>query len=78
MHTPYTTKNGEITTKEDLIQEIEALLNQLPAKSPTTLSISVMSVMSCRDLENVRDGLLSKQKDIIARNQQWLIGLAHE
>ena len=51
MTTPYTTKNGEITTKEALIKEIESILNLIPAKSQTTLSLAVMSSLECADLE---------------------------
>ncbi|MCX2716371.1 hypothetical protein OQH61_01275 [Helicobacter sp. MIT 21-1697] len=77
MNTPYTTKSGEITTKAQLISEIEQLLNAIPT-SHTTLSPAVMGTLSCVDLENVRDTLLQKSNDVIAQNKQWLLGLANE
>ncbi|TLD89616.1 hypothetical protein LS66_004740 [Helicobacter sp. MIT 03-1614] len=77
MNTPYITKNGEITTKAQLISEIEQLLNVIPA-SHTTLSPAVMDTLSCVDLENVRDNLLQKSNDVIAQNKQWLLGLVNE
>ena len=76
MTTPYTTKNGEITTKEALIKEIESILNLIPAKSQTTLSLAVMSSLECNDLESIRDNLLQKHNAIIAENKEWLLGLA--
>ena len=76
MTTPYTTKNGEITTKEALIKEIESILNLIPAKSQTTLSLAVMSSLECCDLESIRDSLLQKHNAIIAENKEWLLGLA--
>lgn len=71
----YTTKNGELTTKQALITEIEQLLNLIPASSHTTLSSEVMAVLSCEDLESVRDSLLVKTQDVINQNRQWLLGL---
>lgn len=71
----HTTKNGELTTKQELITEIEQLLNLIPASSRTTLSPEVMAVLSCEDLEGVRDSLLLKSQDVIAQNRQWLLGL---
>ena len=76
MTTPYTTKNGEITTKEALIKEIESILNLIPAKSQTTLSLDVMNSLECSDLESIRDSLLQKHNAIIAENKEWLLGLA--
>lgn len=72
----YITKNGELTTKQALITEIEQLLNLIPASSYTTLSSEVMAVLSCEDLESVRDSLLVKTQDVIGQNRQWLLGLA--
>lgn len=77
MTTPYTTKNGEITTKEALIKEIESILNLIPAKSRTTLSLDVMNTLECSDLESIRDSLLQKHNAIIAENKEWLLGLAN-
>lgn len=77
MTTPYTTKNGEITTKETLIKDIESILNLIPAKSKTTLSLDVMSSLECSDLESIRDNLLQKHNAIIVENKEWLLGLAN-
>lgn len=76
MNTPYTTKNGEITTKEALIKDIECILNLIPSQSQTTLSLDVMSSLECSDLESIRDHLLQKHNAIIAENKEWLLGLA--
>lgn len=72
---PHITKNGEITTKDGLIAEIEGLLNTIPDSSHTTLSPVVMAVLSYEDLENIRDSLLAKTQDVISHNKEWLLGL---
>ncbi|WP_295698313.1 hypothetical protein [uncultured Helicobacter sp.] len=78
MDSPYMSKNGEITSKAQLITEIESLLNAIPAKSHTTLSRVVMDSLSCPDLESIRDNLIAKSHDTIAENKQWLLGLAND
>lgn len=72
----YITKNGELTTRQTLITEIEQLLNLIPTSSYTTLSSEVMAVLSCEDLESMRDSLFIKTQDVIGQNRQWLLGLA--
>lgn len=74
----YQSKSGEITSKDALIAEIESLLNAFPTASQTTLSFAVMNVLSCADLEQIRDHLLQKRDDVIARNSQWLKGLTND
>lgn len=77
MDTPYTTKNGEITTKGALIREIENLLNTLSVSSHTTsLSPEIMHILEGEELESLRDSLL--QKDHIAKHSDWLKGLSAE
>lgn len=78
MNSSYISKNGEVTSKEALIAEIEALLNAIPASSHTQLSIEVMSALSCADLEQVRDNLLLKQGNVIENNASWLLGLCDD
>lgn len=77
MNTPHITKHGEITTKKELIKDIESILNLIPARSQTTLSDSVMKSLECAELEHIRDSLLQKHHNIIAENKDWLFGLAH-
>ena len=75
MQTPHTTKNGEITTKGALIDEIQNLLNALSVTShETILSTEVMRALTCQDLESLRDNLL--QEDHITQHSQWLKGLS--
>lgn len=74
----YVSKNGEITSKDALIAEIESLLNTIPASSRTHLSFAVMNVLSCEDLESIRDSLLQKCDNVIARNADWLKGLSSD
>lgn len=75
MQTPHTTKNGEITTKGALIDEIQNLLNALSVTShETILSTEVMGALTCQDLESLRDNIL--QKDHITQHSQWLKGLS--
>ncbi|WP_394954056.1 hypothetical protein [uncultured Helicobacter sp.] len=75
MDTPYTTKNGELTTKGALISEIESLLNTLSVSShATSLSPEIMRALACEDLESIRDSLLAK--DHIAQHSEWLKGLS--
>lgn len=75
MDTPHTTKNGEITTKGELIDEIQNLLNTLSVKSYTTnLSPEIMRTLQAQELESIRDNLL--QKDHIAQHSEWLKGLS--
>lgn len=78
MKKTYITKNGEITSKEELIAEIESLLNQIPSQNHTFLSLEVMNALSLQDLESVRDSLLEKQSDVISPHRQWLFDLARE
>ena len=68
----YVSKNGEITSKD------ESLLNTIPASSHTHLSFAVMNVLSCEDLESIRDSLLQKCDNVIARNADWLKGLSSD
>lgn len=77
MDTPYISKNGEITSKKMLIDEIEKLLNILPS-THTILSHSLMNTLSAEDLENIRNNLLKKQQNTIADNKKWLFGLAND
>lgn len=70
----YITQEGEITTKEELINEIENLLNLMPSDNPTKLSFAVMNALECADLECIRNRLL--QNDAIEKNRQWLLNLA--
>ncbi|WP_394997074.1 hypothetical protein [uncultured Helicobacter sp.] len=75
MDTPYTTKNGEITTKGALISEIESLLNTLSVGAHTTrLNPEIMRLLESEELESLRDSLL--QKDPIAQHSDWLKGLS--
>lgn len=49
MQTPHTTKNGEITTKGALIDEIQNLLNALSVTShETILSAEVMGALTAK------------------------------
>lgn len=78
MQETYITKNGEIMSKEELIAEIENLLNHIPSQNHTFLSPEVMSALTLKDLESVRDSLLEKQNDAVLPHRQWLFDLAHK
>lgn len=67
------TKNGEITSQNALIDEIENLLNRIPSANKTHLSSEVMSALNCTELEQIRDNLL--KRDCIEQNLQWLLNL---
>lgn len=90
MNDTYISKNGEITSKATLISEIESLLNvynvndsniatnDMDNSQRTILSPIVMDSLSCADLEHIRDSLLAKNADVIARNHSWLLGLVDD
>lgn len=71
----YVSKNGELTSRKKLLDEIEDLLNALPSQSRTTLSPQVMNTLGCEELESIRDSLMCKSQNQIAHNREWLLGL---
>lgn len=72
----YVNANGEIISKEDLINEIESLLNRLKG-SPmeTSLDVGMMKSLDIDSLTSIRDSLLQKCGKEIEINLQWLHSL---
>ena len=70
---PYISQSGEITDRASLISEIESLLNAIPSQSRTILSPAVMDALSLKELESMRDSLLTR--DSLTHNREWLLGL---
>ena len=75
----YLTKSGELVTKQGLIDEIQALLNNIAHRDSklqqTYLNKDIMEVLEFSELENIRDNLLEKSSNHIESNKDWLLGL---
>ena len=78
----YLTKSGELVTKQGLIDEIQALLNNIVHRDSklqqTYLNKDIMEVLEFSELESIRDNLLEKSSNHIQSNKDWLLGLVHK
>jgi len=61
-----------LSTKEELIADIEKLLNSYGGQNPTQINPALLSFMEIDDLKSIIASLLDQKENAVASNREWL------
>lgn len=71
----YVDRNGEVWSKEGLVQEIEKMLNAIDSKHQSILAPEIIQALDISTLGAIYENLAQKQGSEISNNQDWLFSL---